>query len=78
MKVFFAKIKAVLGDKHGEGYIDTAVKMIIAVVIGALLLGGLYHIFNSVILPGLAGRIQDMFGSLGRGGIYGGGGIIFL
>ena len=61
MKAFFAKIKAVLGDKHGEGYIDTAVKMIIAVVIGALLLGGLYHIFNSVILPGLAGRIQNMF-----------------
>ena len=77
MKAFFVKIKAALGDKHGEGYIDTAVKMIIAVVIGALLLGGLYDIFNSVILPGLAGRIQDMFGSLGRGGIYGGG-IIFL
>ena len=78
MKVFFAKIKAALGDKHGEGYIDTAVKMIIAVVIGTLLLGGFYYIFNSLILPGLAGRIQNMFGSLDRGGIYGGGGIIFL
>ena len=61
MKKFFARAKAVLEDKFGEGYIDTAVKMIIAVVIGALLLGGLYYIFNSMILPGLAERIQDMF-----------------
>lgn len=53
--------------------------MIIAVVIGALLLGGLYYLFNSIILPGLAARIQDMFGSPGGGGSNGGGGgIIFL
>ena len=62
MKKFFARAKAVLEGKRGEGYIDNAVKMIIAVVIGALLLGGLYSIFNTLILPGLAERIQDMFG----------------
>ena len=67
-----------LEDKFGEGYIDTAVKMIIAVVIGALLLGGLYFIFNDMILPGLAERIQDMFGSPGGGGNNGGGGGIIL
>ena len=78
MKAFFAKIKIMLGDKHGEGYVDTAVKMIIAVVIGALLLGGLYYIFNTLILPGLAERIQDMFGSPGGGGNDGGGGGIIL
>ena len=78
MKKFFAKVKAVLEGKRGEGYIDTAVKMIIAVVIGALLLGGLYYIFNTLILPGLAERIQDMFGSPGGGGNDGGGGGIIL
>ena len=78
MKKFFARAKAVLEDKFGEGYIDTAVKMIIAVVSGALLLGGLYYIFNSMILPGLAERIQDMFGSPGGGGNNGGGGGIIL
>ena len=78
MKKFFARAKAVLEGKRGEGYIDTAVKMIIAVVIGALLLGGLYYIFNSMILPGLAERIQDMFGSPGGGGNNGGGGGIIL
>ena len=78
MKKFFARAKAVLEGKRGEGYIDTAVKMIIAVVIGALLLGGLYYIFNTLILPGLAERIQDMFGSPGGGGNDGGGGGIIL
>ena len=61
MKKFLVKAKAVLEDQGGEGYVDTVVTMIIAVVIGGLLLGGLYYIFNGMILPGLAERIQSMF-----------------
>ncbi len=61
MKKFLVKAKAVLEDQDGEGYVDTAITMIIAVVIGGLLLGGLYYIFNGMILPGLAERIQYMF-----------------
>ena len=61
MKRLFAKAKSTLESKVGEGYIDTAVKMIIAVVIGSLLLAGLYQLINGVVLPGLAERIQDMF-----------------
>ena len=61
MKKFLVKAKAVLEDQGGEGYVDTAVTMIIAVVIGGLLLGGLYYIFNGMVLPGLAERIQSMF-----------------
>ena len=61
MKKFLVKAKAVLEDQGGEGYVDTAVTMIIAVVIGGLFLGGLYYIFNGMILPGLAERIQSMF-----------------
>jgi len=38
-----------------------AVKILIAVVIGALLLGGLYSLFGDVILPTLTQRIKDMF-----------------
>ncbi len=79
MKKFFAKIKNVLKSKRGDGYVDTAVKMIIAVVIGALLLAGLYFLFNNIVLPGLAERIQDMFGSPGGSGSGGSsGGIVFL
>ena len=55
------KAKSVLESKVGEGYIDTAVKMIIAVVIGGLLLTGFYQLSNGVVLPGLEDRIQDMF-----------------
>ncbi len=79
MKKWVQKCKTVLTGKRAEGYIDTAVLMIIAVVIGALLLSGLYYLFNSVILPGLAERIQDMFGFSGGGGApAGGGGEIIL
>ena len=72
------RAKTTIENVKAEGYVDTAVKMIIAVVIGALLLGGLYYIFNTLILPGLAERIQDMFGSPGGGGNDGGGGGIIL
>ncbi len=48
-------------NKRGEGYVDTAVKLIIAVVVGGLLLTGLYQLFNNVLLPGMADRIQSMF-----------------
>ena len=72
MKRFFAKVKQMLENKRADGYIDTAVKMIIAVVIGGLLLGGLYQLFNGIVLPGMADRIQDMFVSAeGVGNMYG-------
>ena len=38
-----------------------AVKILISIVIGALLLAGLYMLFNSTILPTLTQRIKDMF-----------------
>ena len=36
------RTKTVLANNRGEGYVDTGVKILIAVVIGALLLAGLY------------------------------------
>jgi hypothetical protein len=61
MRSRIEKLKATLKGKRAEGYVDTAVKMITAVVIGGLLLAGLYAMFNNVMLPGLAERIQVMF-----------------
>lgn len=37
-----AHLSAPLCNTRGEGYIDTAIKILIAVVLGALLLAGLY------------------------------------
>ena len=42
--------RAVCGNA-GEGYIDTAVKVLIAVVLGALVLAGLYAILNDTVMP---------------------------
>ncbi len=36
-----------LKDKKGEGYVDSGLKILIAVVVGALLLAGLYALFNN-------------------------------
>ena len=37
-----------LRNKRGEGSVSTGVKVIIAVVIGALILGGLYLLFVAI------------------------------
>lgn len=45
-----AKAHAVLDGTKAEAYVDTGVKILIAVVIGALLMAGLYALFNSTIM----------------------------
>lgn len=60
-----AQAKAVLADNRGEGYIDTAVKILIAVVLGALLLAGLYALLGETVLPTLTQRIKEMFNYAG-------------
>lgn len=59
------KVVQIMADKRGEGFVDTAVKILISVVIGALLLAGLYALFNDSILPELQNRIQQMFSYTG-------------
>lgn len=61
----FIKIQTAVSNNKGEGYIDTAVKILIAVVLGALLLAGLYALFGDVVMPTLTKRIKDMFNYAG-------------
>ena len=56
--------RAVCGNA-GEGYIDTAVKILIAVVLGALVLAGLYAILNDTVMPSVTQRINEMFNYAG-------------
>ena len=76
MKKFFNKVqnkanalairaKSTLDNAKAEGYIDTGVKIIIGVVVGAVILGGLYALFDTVILPTLETRINGMFNYAG-------------
>lgn len=72
MKKFFSNIKNkaneiavraqnAIEDVRAEGYVDSGVKILIAVVIGALLLGGLYTLFNTTIMPTVTEKIQELF-----------------
>lgn len=47
-------------NKSGEGHIDTGIKIIIGIVIGALILGGLYALFDNLVMPKLNAKVQDM------------------
>lgn len=58
-KVLMAK--ALLRSERGENFVDSAIKILIAVVIGALLLAGLYTLFGDTVLPTLTERIEEMF-----------------
>ena len=53
--------QTLLCSQRGESFVDSAIKILIAVVIGALLLGGLYALFGQTVLPILKQRITDMF-----------------
>lgn len=56
-----ASAKTAVASTSGEGYIDTGVKIIIGVVIGGVILAGLYALFNTTIIPTLTTKIQGMF-----------------
>ena len=60
------KAKTVLASKKAEGYVDSGVKILIAVVIGALLLAGLYALFNTTIMPTVTSKIQALFNYTGK------------
>ena len=72
MKKFFSNIKSkatemavraktAIENVRAEGYVDSGVKILIAVVIGALLLAGRYTLFNSTIMPTVTQKIQELF-----------------
>ena len=55
-------MKNVIANNRAEGHIDTGVKIIIAVVIGALILGGLYLLFAGE--GGIINRYAEADGTL--------------
>ena len=57
--------KCAVVNRKAEGYVDSGVKILIAVVIGALLLAGLYTLFNSTIMPTVTTKIQGLFNYAG-------------
>mgnify|MGYP000009191227 FL=1 len=56
------RAKNVLNNDRGDFYISDGVKIIIAVVLGALLLGALTGIFNNTVIPRITQEITELFG----------------
>lgn len=54
-----------LTSKSGEGYIDTALKWIIAIVIGGVILVALYALFKNNLLSTLENKLNGFFNYAG-------------
>ncbi len=52
---------ALIQAKRAENFVDSGIKILIAVVIGALLLAGLYALFGETIMPTVTEKVKDMF-----------------
>ena len=60
------EVQLKVNNVTAEGYVDSGVKILIAVVIGALLLAGLYALFNTNIMPTVTKRVTDLFNYSGN------------
>ncbi len=58
-------VKAVVMSRKAEGYVDSGVKILIAVVVGALLLSLLYALFSGTIMPTVSNKITELFNYAG-------------
>jgi len=56
-----SRIRLALSNQRGDFYISDAVKIIIAVVLGALLLAALTTIFNGTVIPRITQEITGLF-----------------
>lgn len=54
-------VNRLIHEEKAENFVDTAIKILMAVVIGALLLAGLYKLFADTVLPTLTQRVTEMF-----------------
>ena len=53
----FGRAKRALANREGQGTLDVAITVLISIVLGALILAGLYLIINGEITE----RIKEMF-----------------
>ena len=56
-----AQTRVLLAANRAENFVDSGIKILIAVVIGALLLAGLYALFGETIMPTVTEKVKDMF-----------------
>ncbi len=59
---FINRARMAVSNQRGDFYISDAVKIIIAVVLGALLLAALILIFNDTVISRVTREIEGLFG----------------
>lgn len=57
----WCRTKCILANEKGDFYISDGIKIIIAVVLGALLLSALTFIFKDTVIPRLISEIEVLF-----------------
>ena len=76
MKKFFNKVtrkvdnaiisaKCALENRKAEGYVDTGVKILIAVVLGALVLTLLYALLKTTVMSNVTTKVSELFNYTG-------------
>ena len=61
MRYFTNRVVVALTNNSAEGFVDTGIKILISVVVGAALLAGLYALYGDTILPTLKTKIEGLF-----------------
>ena len=56
-----ARAKDAVCNREGQGTLDVAITVLISIVLGALILAGLYLIVNGTVLPSITQKIKEMF-----------------
>ena len=59
------KAKTAIESKAAEMYVDKGVGIIIAVVVGAAILAGVYALFKTTILPSMTTKVSEMWNYAG-------------
>lgn len=56
-----SRISEVLKDNSGQGALDVAVVCILSIVLGSLVLAGLYAIMDGTVMPSVKTKIESLF-----------------
>lgn len=61
LNALFRRTRFILADQRGQTALDQVVAILISIVLGSLLLAGLYALFSNILLPAIQERVMDIF-----------------
>jgi hypothetical protein len=65
LSILFRRTRVILADQRGQGALDQVVSILISIVLGSMLLAGLYALFSNILLPAIQERVMDIFNFAG-------------